>query len=56
MRFSASASPNRLAEQRADHENGRHAADLLGDMFPAPPLLTLDVENLLGELPTVHAR
>jgi hypothetical protein len=28
------------------------AADLVGDIFPAPPLLALDVENLLDGLLT----
>ena len=44
-----------LAEQRPDHQNRRHAADLFTDIFPAPPLLALDVEDLLDQLLTLHA-
>src|SRR5262245_8184828 len=43
-----------LAEQRADQEHWRIAADLLADVFPAPALLALDIENFLGEPGTIH--
>jgi hypothetical protein len=69
IRFSASVSPKELAgflgerlrqlhlpEQRANYQNGRQAADFVGDMFPAPALLTLDVEYLFGKLVSLHRR
>src|ERR1700722_5167608 len=43
-----------LAEQRADDQHRRHAADLAADVAPLPALLALDVEDLLGELVAGH--
>jgi hypothetical protein len=43
-----------LAENRAGDHDRRHAADLFTDGFPAPALLALDVEQLLGEVGAGH--
>src|SRR5262249_21170370 len=43
-----------LAEQRAHQQYWGRAADLFVDVFPAPSLLALDVENFLGEIGTCH--
>ena len=45
-----------LAEQGTDDQDRRHAADLIGDMSPAPALLAFDIENLLGQLFPAHGR
>jgi hypothetical protein len=34
--------------------DGRHAADLLCDVFPAPAFVTFDVENFLNQLFAAH--
>ncbi|MGY4461871.1 hypothetical protein ACVWYI_005831 [Bradyrhizobium sp. LB13.1] len=45
-----------LTEDRADDQHLRIAADLAADVFPAPALLALDVEQLLGEVFAFHVR
>jgi hypothetical protein len=45
-----------LAEQGTDDQDRRHAADLIGDVSPAPALLAFDIENLLGQLFPAHGR
>src|SRR5215470_5973551 len=43
-----------LAQQRAHQQHRRSAAGLFVDMFPAPSLLALDVENFFREIGTCH--
>src|SRR3546814_4493589 len=43
-----------LAEDRGSDQDGRRAADRLGDMLPAPILLSLDIKQILGEVASLH--
>ena len=43
-----------LTEDGTDDQHLGIAADLVADVFPAPPLLALDVEQLLREVGSFH--
>src|SRR6516165_11346646 len=43
-----------LAENCSRHQNRRHTADLLADVFPIPALLTLDIEKFFGQSGPCH--
>src|SRR6266536_1674291 len=43
-----------LAEQRRCDQHRGESADLAADVFPAPALLALDVEDLFGQLYALH--
>ena len=43
-----------LAENGAGHQDRRHAANEVADMFPGPALLAFDVEQFFGQSGAVH--
>src|SRR5579872_2044790 len=42
------------AEDCTDNQHLGGAADLFADMFPAPAFLALDIEQLFGEVGSIH--